>query len=115
MNETRYSQTPSTFSQVFGQVLVAGVFATQMLSAPPEKEVAAHSNKGLLQDPYSWSGINATFNRYSNPITGEYNLMPNTFEQEIGNFYARLLANQERLGADFEKVLYDNIWDLYES
>jgi hypothetical protein len=25
-----------------------------------------------------------------------------------------MLSKQERLGADFEKVLYDNLWSLYE-
>jgi hypothetical protein len=28
-------------------------------------------------------------------------------------FYADLLAGQQELGAEFEKVLYDNLWDLY--
>ena len=25
------------------------------------------------------------------------------------------INSQEKLGAEFEKVLYDNLWDLYES
>jgi hypothetical protein len=29
------------------------------------------------------------------------------------NFYADLLAGQQELGTEFEKVLYDNLWDLY--
>lgn len=111
MNEIRYDQASSTFSQV----LIAGLLATQMLSALPVKDVAVQGNKRLLQGPYSWSGSKATFNHYSNPITGEYSFTPNTFEQEVSNFYARLLANQERLGAEFEKVLHENIWNLYES
>lgn len=36
------------------------------------------------------------------------------FEQIIVNFYKDLLSNQEPLGIEFEKVLYDNLWNLYE-
>jgi hypothetical protein len=28
-------------------------------------------------------------------------------------FYSDLLANQEELGREFAKVLYENVWDLY--
>lgn len=35
-------------------------------------------------------------------------------EQEVQN-YKKLLADQEPLGAEFEKVLNENLWDLYES
>ena len=36
------------------------------------------------------------------------------FEKALAAFYTGLLAKQEPLGADFAKVLYDNLWDLYE-
>lgn len=29
------------------------------------------------------------------------------------SFYADLLGRQERLGQEFEKLLFDNLWDLY--
>lgn len=28
-------------------------------------------------------------------------------------FYLNLLSKQERLGIEFERVLYDNLWELY--
>mgnify|MGYP001589188050 CR=1 FL=1 len=31
----------------------------------------------------------------------------------ISDFFSKLLAKQEPLGHDFEKVLYENLWDLY--
>ena len=34
-------------------------------------------------------------------------------EKDISSFYSVLLASQEQLGEDFEKVLYDNLWDMY--
>jgi len=35
------------------------------------------------------------------------------FESSVSNFYAKLKSSQESLGQDFEKVLVDNLWDLY--
>lgn len=32
----------------------------------------------------------------------------------VTSFYAKLLSSQEPLGVEFEKVLYDNLWELYE-
>src|SRR5712671_1635827 len=34
-------------------------------------------------------------------------------EHSIMSFYLNLLAKQERLGREFEQVLFDNLWDLY--
>lgn len=36
------------------------------------------------------------------------------FEISVSGFYANLAASQERLGAVFETVLFDNLWDLYD-
>lgn len=36
------------------------------------------------------------------------------FEQVIHDFYSELLAHQEPLGEQFEAVLFNNLWDLYE-
>src|SRR5712671_1760787 len=35
------------------------------------------------------------------------------FEAAIGTFYSTLLASQELLGKEFERVLHENLWDLY--
>jgi hypothetical protein len=35
------------------------------------------------------------------------------FEGAITIFYPTLLANQQPLGKEFEKVLFDNLYDLY--
>lgn len=36
------------------------------------------------------------------------------FESTISDFYQELASKQQPLGQDFEKVLIDNLWDLYE-
>lgn len=35
------------------------------------------------------------------------------FERAVVDFYERFHGNQEELGPQFEKVLYENMWDLY--
>lgn len=56
-----------------------------------------------------------TYTHIVGGFTGEPLRSFDDFEQIIQNFYSRLLASQEELGTDFEKALYNNLWDLYES
>ena len=35
------------------------------------------------------------------------------FESTVSHFYAKLESSQESLGEAFERVLVDNLWDLY--
>jgi hypothetical protein len=37
------------------------------------------------------------------------------FIEEVKVFYSELLLNQKPLGSEFEKILNDNLWDLYNS
>lgn len=30
------------------------------------------------------------------------------------NLFINLMNNQEELGYEFEKILFDNLWDLYQ-
>lgn len=41
--------------------------------------------------------------------------LDDNLESELKKFYKNLLENQEPLGYEFEKVLHDNLWDLYET
>ena len=36
------------------------------------------------------------------------------FDEKLASFYEELAYSQEELGAEFSKVLFDNLWDLYE-
>jgi len=115
MNNIQYNQSSGTFSQVLllGLGIVISSHGIQGEGAPLANTAARH-NKPLFQKPYSLDGNVSTYNRFAG-ITGEYVSIPQEFEHTVGSFYARLLANQEPLGAEFEKVLYENLWDLYES
>jgi hypothetical protein len=40
-------------------------------------------------------------------------LQAGEFERSVASFYATLLADQEPLGKEFERVLHENLWNLY--
>lgn len=112
MNEIQYSQVSSTFSYA-----LAGLLAFQ---APSPIKVDLPANGRILSRSYITSSSEATFNSLgsnslSSTITGAYESGFDSFKLSVSNFYSRLLVSQEPLGAEFEKVLYDNLWDLYES
>ena len=111
MHEIRYNFASSTMSSV----VMAGLFSMAVLNAAPEKVTLVTGAHPVFGNTYSSGGRGATFDSFRGSITGQYDLNPIKFEQSVGNFYARLLSSQEPLGAEFEKVLFDNLWDLYES
>jgi len=111
MNEIRYNQT-NTLGQM---VLIVGVLALQALPTISQQEVTAQSNKSISGATYRTKNNTSTYSHLGNPFSGEYSNAPEVFEQTVGNFYEQLLAHQEPLGDDFERVLHQNLWDLYES
>ena len=111
MNEIRYNFMPSTMSNV----VMAGLFSMAVWNTPPEKIAATWEANPFSGKTYMSGGGGATFDSFRGRITGQYDLSPIQFERAVGNFYARLLSSQESLGLEFQKVLFDNLWDLYES
>lgn len=111
MSEIRPNQASSTFSYV----VMAGLFSMQFLNSPPERSGQTPVHLPFAAGPYTSSGSGATFDTFRGTVSGQYDRSAVKFEQAVGNFYAQLLLHQEPLGAEFEKVLYDNLWDLYES
>jgi hypothetical protein len=55
----------------------------------------------------------STVGQFGNLFAGAYLSQTVDFEGAVSAFYATLLAKQQPLGKEFEKVLYDNLWDLY--
>lgn len=112
MYELRYGQSSSTFSYV---LMMAGLVAAQLVQSDSAHSEHANLSPGNLRGIYSATGNTNTFSTYGNPISGAYEVGSSDFEFAVSRFYSRLLEGQEPLGAEFEKVLYDNLWDLYES
>jgi hypothetical protein len=80
-----------------------------------QQAVAKQSDKGILGAAYCTKNNLATYSHFGNPFSGGFNNAPEIFEQAVGNFYEQLLVHQEPLGDDFERILHQNLWDLYES
>lgn len=113
MNNVHYGQVSSTFSYA---LVAAGLLSSSLqMPAPFIEHAVDYGHKGIFQRSYAADGNAPTFNTFGSHIVGVYNLTINGFERAVGNFYNRLLTSQEPLGAEFEKVLYANLWDLYES
>lgn len=111
MSEIRPYQAANTLSQVF----IVGLVSMQLLNSLPEKSAPTVSHLPISLDPYTLSGSKATFDTYRGVVSGQYDVGVGKFERAVGDFYSRLLLGQEPLGAEFEKVLYDNLWDMYEA
>ena len=111
MNEIHFNLSSSTM----GYVVMTGLLSVAMLNALPEDSTLGSKNHTLANNAYSANDRGATSDSFRSKVTGQYDLSPPPFEQVVVNFYANLLAVQEPLGVAFEKVLYDNLWDLYES
>jgi hypothetical protein len=90
---------------LIGGIMLAGL--AQPLDNPqyPSSLLRPQSFK-LQQTPQ-------TFGQFSNVFTGEYELYNFDFERAVSLFYSKLQASQESLGDDFEKVLHENLWELY--
>ena len=110
MSEIHYSHASSTLSYV-----MAGLFSMHFLNAHPERPALAAGAIPISQDSYLASGSGATFDTYRGSVTGRYDHTSLKFEQAVEIFYASLLVGKQPLGSEFEKVLYDNLWNLYES
>jgi hypothetical protein len=109
----RFDHTPSTNSSgtVYAPPLAGLLLLTGLLLAPiPNESTAPHGN---IRDAVPQ--LNGTFSQLQNAFTGAYTSRTDVdIEGTIAEFYATLVGQQEPLGAEFDKILYDNLWDLYD-
>jgi hypothetical protein len=111
MVSINYNQTANSFGRA---IVIAGLLAN--VTHVFENRTSDALNKdAILQSPYKSNSLQESFDTYRNPITMNYNSAPDWFENEVGNFYKALLSRQEPLGSEFEAILHENLWDLYES
>lgn len=108
------SITSKQSSSTFGQFAAASLASFIIAASLPAAENNNIQSRFLLHS-YVAASNSATYDPTGNPLTEVYSTSaPLNFEQAISDFYAQLLAKQEPLGEDFEKILNDNLWDLYE-
>lgn len=91
--------------------LAIGVALTASI-VPAKKET---NKESLFRRTSYVAGENgATYGAYTKLLTGSWIGNSDSMQVAISGLYANLIANQEPLGAAFEKVLFDNLWKLYE-
>ncbi|MDH3346621.1 MAG: hypothetical protein OEM02_00775 [Desulfobulbaceae bacterium] len=104
--------------QTFSTVIISGILASTFLSPAHNDTLSlthqpftASKNYALLSD-----GTSPTYEPGGNFQTG---YSPASTEVEVGtivtSFFSKLSSDQEPLGSEFEQVLFENIWDLYQS
>ena len=109
-------QRSTSYSGILSAACLAGtIFAGVPSPAHGVEGFLGPQPRALREVIISTGGNKSTYGRYSSPITGETVFIIDPLERAVTDFYAKLLNNQEPLGAEFEVVLHQNLWDLYES
>lgn len=113
MNKYHTKQTSTTFCTV----VLAGILVGTSLPSDCNSEPSLSSLNFTNGKNYALVlGTDPTHESNQNIFTRQYTLSEQAiFESDITNFYAKLSSNQEALGYEFERVLFDNLWDLYQS
>jgi hypothetical protein len=105
-------------SPTIGTVMMAGMLASTFLpsncnNAPPSSMPHFSASYNYA---YLYRGTPLTHESSKNVLTGYYpSSVETTFETVVTSFFEELSSNQEPLGHEFEQVLFENLWDLYQS
>lgn len=86
--------------------LAASIVAAQLIGNPPYYA----DNWDSPTVTFRADSAVSTFGTYSNVVSSSFS---HQAEPPLVDFYSTLLSAQQRLGAELEAVLYDNLWDLY--
>jgi hypothetical protein len=114
MNKYHTLQT----SRTFGTVMIAGMLASTLLPSDCNNEPTSSPPHFSASNNYAFAshGTSPTYEPYKNILTGHYPSPVETkFEAVVASFFEKLSSNQEALGHEFERVLFENLWDLYQS
>lgn len=114
MNKYHTKQT----SRTLGTVVMVGMLASTLL--PPDRSHEPPSNtphfSGGNNYAFAFRGTSPTHEPSKNILNGHYSSsIETTFETVVTSFFEKLSSNQELLGHEFEQVLFENLWDLYQS
>jgi len=105
-------QSPSTFPIAAS---LAGLIIAASLPAAGNNRIESNIRLSFFPHSYAAASNSATYDSTGNALTEVYSTpAPLNFEQAISDFYTQLLAKQEPLDENFEKLLHKNLWNLYE-
>jgi hypothetical protein len=114
MNKYHTEQT----SRTLGTVMVAGMLASTFLPSDYNNELSLSRPHFSPSNNYTFAshGTSSTYETNKNILTGHYPSSEKTiFEAVVTSFFKELTLNQEPLDREFEQVLFENLWDLYQS
>ena len=114
MNKYYTEQT----SRTFGTVMMAGILASTSL--PRDCSDEHHQRTKYFSESnnyiFAFRGTSTTHEPDNFFLTRHYpSFVETTFESVVTSFFEELSSNQEPLGHEFERVLFENLWDLYQS
>jgi len=101
-------------SRTTSTVMMAGLLASQLLAGHTVSTPTEGSQEALFAGPYRTTFALPSFDQIRNIFGSALDHRADQFVEGIANFYTRLVASQEPLGARFAHVLHENLWDLYE-
>lgn len=112
MNSYSTKQTSLTACNI----VVYGFLASQGLAHADASTTPDAIPQGLNLHSYETLANTPSFGQFGNLYYGsQLQAIDQELVETVSNFYAQLIENQEPLGQEFEQVLHDNLWDLYES
>jgi hypothetical protein len=110
MNNLVFNQQSSTIGTL---VILSGMLACSSLTGNANRLDSTINNR---KEVFNLANNSSTFSEFQasifKPMTSTHT--DRIFEQTVIDFYAKLVADQEPLGAEFEAVLHENLWDLYK-
>lgn len=104
-------------SQTLGTVFIAGMLASTFLPSYCKDEPFPRTIQSSASNNYAFAlhGTSQTHESSKSSLTGYYLSSAKMFEAAITSFFEEISSNQEALGHEFEQVLFENLWDLYQS
>lgn len=97
-------------------VVIYGMLATQLLATGTAQAIQPADEQKLVQQPYE---VHASPSSYDQLSGVTYDAHERSTDEQliaaVSGFYSNLLENSEPLGREFEQVLNENLWDLYET
>lgn len=98
------------------RMVMLGALAAQLAFAGAQPASVEQAAVAVLpfEAPYRVDAVSLTLDQFGSVLEDGVRSAPDLLEQAAVRFYARLVDNQEELGADLERVLHENLWELYE-
>jgi hypothetical protein len=94
--------------------LVAGLIAAQLAASSSIPHDSTQSELALFAGAYQTKAASPSFDDIRSVFGSFVDEVADPFVGSITDFYAMLAASQEPLDTAFSRVLYENLWELYE-